>query len=97
MKASKEAIRAAQILEEAVIPGDVVSPGTRVRYVQLEDAKEREIQLLGPWDADGEERVSYRSPLATGMLGRKPGDEIDIELPSGMIKVRIDSIVPIEF
>ena len=93
----EEAIRSAQILEEAIIPGDVVSPGTKVSYLQLADDRQREIRLLGPWDADGEERVSYRSPLASGMLGRKIGDELDIELPNGRIKIRIDSIVPIEF
>ena len=29
-------------------------------------------RLLGPWDGEGS--ISYRSPLASGMLGLPPGE-----------------------
>ncbi|MAB79465.1 MAG: hypothetical protein CMJ89_08940 [Planctomycetes bacterium] len=93
----EEAIRSAQLLENAVIPDKTVAPGTKVRYVQLDDESEHEIQVLGPWDADGEKRVSYRSPLAAGMLGRTAGDEVTIELPNSTIRVRVKRITAIEF
>ena len=94
----EEAIRSAQVLEDAVIPGGLVSPGSRVTYVEIgDDERSREIMLLGPWDADGETKVSYRSPLADGMLGKKPGEEAEIKLPNGTIRVRIGAIEPIVF
>jgi transcription elongation GreA/GreB family factor len=53
-----------------------------------------QIDILGPWDADGEKRISYRSPLAFGMLGLHPGDETEITLPSGSIRVKIETVEP---
>ncbi len=87
-------IRDAQLLEDAAIPADTVAPGTRVRYRDLTAGEERVVKILGPWDMDGtvEGEVSYRSPLAAGMLGCHPGDRADLELPSGEIQVEVLSV-----
>jgi transcription elongation factor GreA len=85
----------ARLIENAILPEGVVSPGTRVAYRDLGDNSAHLIELLGPWDADGEKRISYRSPLAKGMLGLAPGDETVIELPSGRISVRVEDVQPL--
>jgi transcription elongation factor GreA len=85
----------ARLIENALLPEGLVAPGTHVRYRDLESGSEHEIDVLGPWDADGERRVSYRSPLAAGMLGRRAGDEALLSLPSGRVAVRILSVAPI--
>lgn len=85
-------LKLAQPIEEQPVSGDVVSPGTRVRYDH--DGQMHEITVLGPWDR-GEGVVSYRAPLAAGMLGRRAGDEATLELPSGTIQVRIADVASI--
>ena len=32
------------------------------------------------------------TPIAQGLLGKKVGDEVEIKIPRGMIKLRIDNI-----
>lgn len=88
-------IEKARLIENAILPEDRVAPGTRVRYVETASGKPHTIDVLGPWDADGETRVSYRSPLATGMLGSSPGDEVELTLPSGTLRVRVEAVEPI--
>jgi transcription elongation factor GreA len=88
-------VRAAALLENAAIPPDTVAPGTRVIYFQ--DGDERSIRLLGPWDTDhGPDIVSYRSPLAQGMLGLRSGAEATVQLPSGPVTVRVLAIEPLD-
>ena len=88
-----EEIRKASLLENAIVPEDTVCPGTRVRYRDLSEDKEAAIILLGPWDTDEEGQVvSYRAPLAQGMLGLHPGDRKVVSLPRGEVEVEILSI-----
>ena len=84
----------ARLIESAIVSESIVAPGTRVKYIDLASKTVHEIEILGPWDADGERRISYRSPLAAGMLGLAPGDETVIELPSERISVRIEDVQP---
>jgi transcription elongation factor GreA len=72
-------------------PG-VVTPGTRVRFIELKTGNERTVSILGPWDIGSEGVISYRAPLALGLLKRKVGEEIEIELPGGRQTVRVLAI-----
>ncbi|MBL8897836.1 MAG: GreA/GreB family elongation factor [Planctomycetes bacterium] len=69
-------------------PG-VVAPGTKVRFVELKSGNERTVSILGPWDIGVENVISYRAPLALGLLKRKAGEEVEIELPGGQQTVRV--------
>jgi len=93
--AMEEELRRAELIEEAAIPEDTAAPGSIVTYREVDSGKERRVILLGPWD---EERwqdvqvVSYRAPLAAGLLGLRPGNRAVIELPSGSLAIEVLSI-----
>jgi transcription elongation factor GreA len=91
-------LKQARLLEEIVIPEDVVAPGTKVGYVDLDVDELRTTTLLGPWDVgqDDDEVISYRAPLAKGLLGRKVGEHSEITVPGGLHRVRIESIEPVQ-
>lgn len=87
-------LRIAELLENAPIPDDTVCPGTVVRYQEVGSSEDHEIVLLGPWDNDPENAISYRAPLAQGMLGLHPGDQTTIQLPKGEVEVKILGVSP---
>ena len=89
-------LRVAELIENAILPENTVCPGTFVRYRDLESASEHEIEILGPWDTEREHVVSYRAPLAAGLLGRRPGDRARIKLPSGEMEVEVLTARPAE-
>jgi transcription elongation factor GreA len=84
-------LKLAQAIEDQVIEPGIVCPGTCVTFEQ--DGVEHTIVILGPWD-QGEGIVSYRAPLAAGMLGAKVGDEVELTLPSGPATVRVQAVEP---
>lgn len=83
-------LRKAQLLENASLPEDTVAPGTTVRFRTLPDGQEQTLTLLGPWDVhESDDVISYRAPLAQGLLGLHSGEQARIELPGGEIEIEI--------
>lgn len=39
-----------------------------------------------------ENKISIHTPIAQGLLNKKVGDVVEIEVPRGMLKLRIDNI-----
>ena len=37
-------------------------------------------------------KISIKTPIAQGLLNKKVGDEVEIKIPAGVIKLRIDKI-----
>lgn len=54
----------------------------------------RRHRLVGPDEFDqGAGYISMDSPLGRALLGKRIGDELEIELPSGPARVTVDAIV----
>ena len=65
--------------------GDVVEVGSEV---ELEDEQGERLQVR----ISGVEGVSPDSPVGRALLGKKAGDEVDVEAPSGAWRARILSV-----
>ncbi|NPV13932.1 transcription elongation factor GreA [candidate division WOR-3 bacterium] len=66
----------AKPIEPEKIQSDIVKIGSRVK-LQDEEGKNHEFSILGPWDADPENGIiSFQSPLAQELIGKKPGDKV---------------------
>jgi transcription elongation factor GreA len=51
--------------------------------------------IVGPTEADvASGRLSVESPVASALLGRAPGDVVEVETPRGTRKYRIEKLVP---
>ena len=72
----EEEMKQAVILDIANVSTDIVSVGTTVSYEMIETGEKNSYTILGPWDADFENGIlSYRSPIAKSLIGKKIGDE----------------------
>lgn len=72
---------------------DVVSIGTRVRVTDLTTSHTESYAILGAWDFDAEKSIiSYLTPMAQGMLNRKPGEEVEFELEGALKRYRVEAI-----
>jgi transcription elongation factor GreA len=75
----------AVIIDEAAAVGDTVTIGTRVEIEDDQGEKmEVEISSVGG--------VSPDSPVGKALLGRKVGEEVEIEAPRGSWRARILSV-----
>jgi len=72
---------------------DVVSMGTVVRSIDLKTNATEHFTILGAWDSDPEKGVvSYLSPVAQSLLGKKVGDEVEFEVHGVHHRHRIEGI-----
>ena len=81
-------------LEYKLASADVIEPdklnkekavfGSRVLLENIETGQDVEYQLVGPDESDIEKgRISVSSPLGKAILGKKPGDELVLQVPGG--------------
>lgn len=79
-------------IDDVRVPGTIVSIGTQVE-IENEDGTQVTYKILGSEDVDIENNIiSYTSPIAKGMIGKKPGDQTVIEVPEGKRHIKINSI-----
>jgi transcription elongation factor GreA len=87
----EDELRNVDLIENAVLPEEMVCPGTRVHYRETASGEENRIMILGPWDHDDGplDIVSYRAPLAQGLLGLRPGELATVHLPAGELDLEV--------
>ncbi|MGD2038547.1 MAG: transcription elongation factor GreA, partial [Desulfobacterales bacterium] len=70
------------IIETDKLPKDRAVFGSKVVLENIETGEDVSYQLVGPDESDIENgRISVSSPLGKAILGRKPGDELSLEVP----------------
>jgi transcription elongation factor GreA len=83
----------ADVINTDNLPKDRAVFGNTVMLENIDTGEEVEYQLVGPDESDiGNGRISVSSPLGKAILGKKPGDELTLEVPGGK---RIYEIVDI--
>jgi len=66
------------------LPKDRAVFGCRVLLENIDSGQEVEYQLVGTDESDIDKgRISISSPLGRAILGKKPGDELTLEVPGG--------------
>jgi transcription elongation factor GreA len=79
------------IIEEGG-PQDIVRVGSKVS-IQEGDSSPEQYVIVGAAEANPKEgRISNQSPLGQALLGRKPGDEIRVTAPAGVLTFRVLSV-----
>ncbi len=72
---------------------EVVSIGTIVKTTDLETKATESFTILGAWDSDPAQGIiSYLTPVAQGLLNRKPGEEVEVPVDGAKKRYRIDCI-----
>ena len=83
-------LKNAEVVDEAEIPSDIVSVGSRVRVKDFDFDEEVEYTIVGSAEADPMEfKISNESPVGAGLLGKKVGEIVEIAIPDGVSKFEI--------
>ena len=84
----EEIIKGAATIKTSANQGDIVQIGSTV---QVKNGNiDREYTIVGSEEADpANGRISNKSPLGVAFLGKKTGDEVEIETPGGKTRYRI--------
>ena len=84
----------AQIIDIAKIPAsDKVIFGATVTIVDMATDEEKTYKIVGEDEASPKEnRISYSSPIARGLIGKCIGDVVSIQTPTGVVEYEIDNV-----
>lgn len=89
----EDMIRNAKILDESEISSDHVNLGHTVKIEYLADGEIEEYKIVGPNESDPlNGMISNESAVGRGLIGKKVGDEPEIETPDGIVRLRILAI-----
>lgn len=70
---------------------DMIGLGSVV-HIEVNDTK-HEFTIVGEWEADpAAKKISHESPLGKALMGKKVGESVEVEAPSGKIIYAIKSI-----
>ena len=83
----------ARILDATTIDTSKVSILTKVTITNKATKKSMTYQIVSEKEADLKlQKISVTSPIGKGLLGKKVGDEAEIQTPNGKIVFQIDNI-----
>lgn len=86
----EELLDHAKIIDEASISTKTVSLGSRVTIKELKSNEQMTLELVGQAEVNLEEnKISTDSPLGKALLGRRRGDEFELDAPAGTRHYRV--------
>jgi len=89
----EEILATARPLEDLEMPEGTCYLGCTVTLEDLEDGGEEVYTLVAPPEADPRKgTLSVESPIGSGLLGKKAGEDVAITIPAGEVRYRIISV-----
>jgi transcription elongation factor GreA len=83
----------AMIVDRSTMPSDRVVFGAKVRVLDLDLNEEEDFTLVGPGEEDYDQnKILLTSPIGQGLVGKKVGDEVEVPIPKGTLKLKIVEI-----
>ena len=90
IKELEELVENAVILDESQIDTAIVSLGSNVKVLNLALNAEISYDLVGSNEANPlENKISDLSPIGAALIGKQAGDEVAVEVPSGIVKLKV--------
>lgn len=83
----------ARILDESNIDTSKVSILTRVTLINLNTRKNVTYKIVSEKEADLKQgKISVTSPIGHSLLGKTVGEEVNVQVPAGVLKFKIEKI-----
>ena len=86
-------LRYARIIDESEINTKTVQVGNKVKVLDIEFDEELEYTIVGSTEVDlSQNKISNESPIGAALIGAKKGQEVEVQVPAGVMKYKIISI-----
>jgi len=80
----------AYIVQKATLSTERVAYGLKVRVLDLDIKEEEDYILVGPGEEDYDQnKILITSPIGQGLVGKQVGDEVEVPIPKGVLKLKV--------
>jgi transcription elongation factor GreA len=89
----KDTLRNAKIVDTSRLTNDTVQILSKVEMTNMKNKAKMTYTIVSESEANLRQgKISIKTPIAQGLLGKKMGDVVEIKIPQGTIRLRIDKI-----
>ena len=89
----KRTLTEAKIIDVSRLSNEVVQILSKVEMTNLTTKAKMTYTIVSESEANLREgKISIKTPIAQGLLNHKVGDEVEVKIPRGVIRLRIDNI-----
>ena len=82
-----------RVIDPDALPKDRVSLLSKVEFTNLSTTTRMKFEIVSPHEMDLEAgKISLKSPIGDALMGRKVGEIVEAQVPSGTLRLRIESI-----
>lgn len=83
----------ARVIDSSRLVKDKVGLLSKVRITNVGNNATMSYTIVSPHEANmAEGKISIKSPIAQALLNKAVGDVVQVQVPAGMLKLRIDDI-----
>ena len=83
----------ARVIDKSLLASDSVILLSRVEMTNLTNNARMTYTIASPHEANLREgKISIKSPIAQALLNKKVGDIVEVHVPAGTLRLRIESI-----
>lgn len=81
----------ARVLDKSLLSNDRVSLLSKVEMTNMANNSKMTYTIVNPHEANLREgKISIKSPIGEALLNKKVGDIVEVKVPVGILKLRID-------
>ena len=83
----------ARVIDKSRLKEDTVGLLSKIGLTNVANNAHMTYTVVSPHEANLRKgKISIKSPIANALLGKKAGDEVEVQVPAGTLKLRIDSV-----
>ncbi len=93
IKFLQKVLQYSRVIDTAALPKDKISLLSKVEFTNLATNSRMTYTIVSPHEMNFQAgKISCKSPIGLALMGRKVGDEVEVEAPSGTFKIRIENV-----
>ena len=83
----------ARVIDTSRLGAETVGLLNKVEMTNLKNNARMTYTIVSPHEANLREgKISIKSPIAQALLNKKAGDTVEVQVPAGTLKLRVESI-----
>ena len=83
-------LKNAEVVDKSDFKKGTIGVGSHVKVLDVKANEEIEYDIVGATEANSlSGKISNESPLGSALLGKKKGDEVEVKLARGSLKVQV--------
>ncbi len=89
----QKVLKFARVIDTSRLKADTIALLSKVVMTNLSTGAQMNYTIVSPHEADLREgKISIKSPIGQALLNKKAGDIVEVAVPVGVLKLRIDSV-----